>query len=491
MCSGASVTSLGITGVSQYGGEIVGSGNWGVAYPANAVRLEYSLDGNQYVSEERPGTAGTWHFSYAGFSCGTSRTLLIKAFPMIIDSAGTRTICAASARSTSTSFVEPCPGTFTRALTAWDQPETGWDGYTLHVADVSGDGRADLVWNGRGTTNRTFVALSNGNGTFSRALTAWEQPETGWSGYSLDVVDVTGEGKADLVWNGRGTTNRTYVALSNGNGTFSRALTAWEQPETGWDGYTLHVADVSGDGRADLVWNSRGTTNRTHVALSNGNGTFTRALTAWDQPETVWDGYTLHVADVSGDGRADLVWNGRGMTNRTFVALSNGNGTFTRALTAWDQPETGWSWSGYTLHVADVSGDGRADLVWNSRGTTNRTYVALSNGNGTFTRALTAWDQPETGWDGYTLHVADVSGDGRADLVWNGRGTTNRTYVALSNGNGTFTRALTAWDQPETGWSWSGYSLDVVDVTGDGKADLMWNSRGMANRTYNAISGFR
>jgi hypothetical protein len=50
-----------------------------------------------------------------------------------------------------------------------------------------------------------------------------------------------------------------------------------------------------------------------------------------------------------------------------------------------------------------------------------------------FTRALTAWDQPELGWAHYTLHVADVTGDGMSDLVWNERLTTrNRTYTAIS-----------------------------------------------------------
>jgi Zn-dependent metalloprotease len=263
---------------------------------------------------------------------------------------------------------------------------------------------------------------------FRKLLRAWDQPESGWVGYSLDVEDVTGDGRADLVWNQRGTINRTYVARSNGDGTFTRVLTAWDQPESGWGGYSLHVKDVTGDGRADLVWNERGTTNRTYVARSNGNGTFTRVLTAWDQPESGWGGYSLHVKDVTGDGRADLVWNERGTTNRTYVARSNGNGTFTRVLTAWDQPESGWS--GYSLDVEDVTGDGRADLVWNERGTTNRTYVVRSNGDGTFTRVLTAWDQPESGWSGYSLHMKDVTGDGRADLVWNQRGSINRTYVA-------------------------------------------------------------
>lgn len=53
------------------------------------------------------------------------------------------------------------PGGFQRVLTAWDQPEHGWTGYTLDVADITGDGKADLVWNSLGiTTNRTYTAIS-------------------------------------------------------------------------------------------------------------------------------------------------------------------------------------------------------------------------------------------------------------------------------------------------------------------------------------------
>jgi hypothetical protein len=320
---------------------------------------------------------------------------------------------------------------FVRGLTAWDQPEGGWTGFTLNVADVSGDRRADLIWNSVGARNRTYVALSNGTGTFTRALTAWDQPEGGWTGFTLNVADVSGDGRADLVWSFLGAHNRTYVALSNGDGTFRRALTAWDQPEASWTGYTLNVVDVSGDRRADLVWNLLGAGNRTYVALSNGDGTFRRALTAWDQPETSWTGFTLKVADVSGDGRADLVWNRLGAGNRTYVALSNGTGTFTRALTAWDQPEP--NWTDYAINLADVSGDGRADLVWSSVGAGNRTYVAWANGDGTFRRTLTSWDQPEGGWTGFTLHVADITGDGRSDLLWNFRGAFNRTYDVFSS----------------------------------------------------------
>jgi len=152
--------------------------------------------------------------------------------------------------------------------TVFDQPEQGWNGYTTSLADVNGDGLADLVWNQLGTINRTYVDLSNGNGTFRRALTASDQPEQGWNGYTQQAADLNGDGCADLVWNQLGTINRTYINLSNCNGTFRREVTALDQPQTGWDGYRMLVKDVSGDGRADVVWSQTATINRTYVALS-------------------------------------------------------------------------------------------------------------------------------------------------------------------------------------------------------------------------------
>jgi hypothetical protein len=93
--------------------------------------------------------------------------------------------------------------------------------------------------------------------------------------------------------------------------------------------------------------------------------------------------------------------------------------------------------------IGDVNGDGKADLVWNYLGSdTNRIYVGLSQGNNkpypNF-QVQTSQDHPvRGGWSGYQLLIGDVNGDGKADLVWNSLGDTNRIYVGLSQGNGKF-----------------------------------------------------
>jgi hypothetical protein len=107
VCSGLSVTQLSINGISSYGGEIAGNGSWTVSSLANAVRLDYYVDGVWRSSEDRPGASGTWYFSSAGHACG-SHTFEVRAYPMVIDSNGNRTVCLESPRSASQSVVQTC-----------------------------------------------------------------------------------------------------------------------------------------------------------------------------------------------------------------------------------------------------------------------------------------------------------------------------------------------------------------------------------------------
>ena len=181
-------------------------------------------------------------------------------------------------------------------------------------------------------------------------------------------------------------------------------LSGWP---VGGGAHELFVADVSGDGRADLVAREKRRPGNWYVATSNGT-TFAPqpvALRGWP----VGGGaHELFVADVSGDGRADLVAREKRRPGNWYVATSNGT-TFAPQPVAL----RGWPVGGgaHELFVADVSGDGRADLVAREKRRPGNWYVATSNGT-TFAPqpvALRGWP---VGGGAHELFVADVSGDG-------------------------------------------------------------------------------
>lgn len=136
-------------------------------------------------------------------------------------------------------------------------------------------------------------------------------------------------------------------------------------------------------------------------------------------------------ADVNGDGRTDIV----GFANAgVYVSVSNGT-TFAaprRFVTGYGY-SSGWRTSYHERTMADVNGDGRADVVGFAH---HGVVVSLSTDSG-FTAPRTWWN----GYYGYSQGwrtnrhpriVTDVNGDGRADIVgFAGHGT----VVSYSTGD--------------------------------------------------------
>ena len=107
-----------------------------------------------------------------------------------------------------------------------------------------------------------------------------------------------------------------------------------------------------------------------------------------------------------------------------YVSLATGNGHFaapTFELAAFAPGAGGWSSDDlYKRELADVNGDGRPI---SSASASAGVYVSLATGNGHFaapTFELAAFTPGAGGWssdDLYKRELADVNGDGRADIV--------------------------------------------------------------------------
>ena len=231
-----------------------------------------------------------------------------------------------------------------------------------------------------------------------------------------------------------------WVALANGDGTFAIPHLAISNfaYDQGWrvDQHPRLLADLTGDKCADVIgFGDAGV----WVALSNRDGTFQAPRLVLNNfaVQQGWqvDKHPRFVADITGDGRADLVGFGDA---GVWVALSNGDGTFQTPRFVLNNfaVQQGWQVDKHPRFVADITGDGRADLVgFGDAGV----WTALSNGDGTFQAPRLAVNNfaVQQGWqvDKHPRFVTDITGDGRADLV--GFGDAG-VWTAVSNGDGTF-----------------------------------------------------
>ena len=332
----------------------------------------------------------------------------------------------------------------------WSAPDNA---FTLRWGDVTGDGRADLCaradagmrcWPSEATS---FGAVIEGP--------VWNSAD-GWSdpiAYgSIRTADIDGDGIIDLC--ARRPTG-FVCARSTGAGFDPEfAGPAWTDA-AGWGSParvgSIRMADLDGDGRDDVC--GRGA-DGVECWLSDGAGfpTAVEGPESWND-ENGWAavkyGSTIRFTDVDGDHRADLcARNSEGWGCR----LSDGAG-FGEPI---DGP--GWSnnqgWGDHanyaTIRLGDLDGDGDQDLcaradagvfchLWEGAGWSADPVVGpvLSDAQG--------WGVARH----YTgIRLADVTGDGRADLcaraaagircwAWNGAGFDESTAgPAWNNADG-------------------------------------------------------
>ncbi|MGQ5525313.1 FG-GAP-like repeat-containing protein [Chitinimonas sp. PSY-7] len=331
----------------------------------------------------------------------------------------------------------------------WDailgQNAGGWqnqESFPRLVGDINGDGRADLVGIG---SDSLFTFIANENNLFGIGPTGTQmRAESGWTSQNImprALADMNGDGRADLVGFG---TDGVYVALAQGNGTHFTGFglaTRWLQnmgrDAGGWinqDTYPRLVADVNGDGKADIVgFSAEGAT----TYLSTGSGLTHVHTSPQFMRSTGWTSQTERpraLADMNGDGKADIVGFA---ADGVYVSLAQGSGTqFTGfgAMTQWlsGMGTHAGGWSSQDLYprlLGDVNGDGKADLVGMGHGGTS---VYLSSGSGFPSGSTEMAFAHSADWPSQHLtprFLANVNGDGKADLIGFGR---DGVYVARS-----------------------------------------------------------
>jgi subtilisin family serine protease len=344
------------------------------------------------------------------------------------------------------------------------------------LADFRNTGRKDLlIFSFYLPTTPQFgpsygFAQGNGDGTFQKPVWTGLQ-SAGIFPVSFATGDFNHDGKLDFlivgytsVSQGTGTVAGLYPFLGNGDGTFTQGM-----PITFPSSASLSpifsaaiVADVNGDGKADLLVLgsqilSSGEQNAIYEFLGNGDGTF-------QSPRLLFNNAgPFAVVDLNKDGHPDIVAAvDQGMNATTFgqlwvyqVFMGNGDGSFTPGQNYGPYPNP--YAAGYLYPpadhplgqpqpvIGDFNGDGIPDIAIYSTAGTNvfntvgyagaplntQVFILSGNGDGTFTA-------PNLGQDLGGLVVpqtaVDVNGDGRTDLLEMNAYTSAYTILTATTG---------------------------------------------------------
>lgn len=438
----------------------------------------------------------------------------------------------------------------------YDMLKTGIGPGGVIPLDFDGDGRTDLLrwtdspnsaqfmWRSRG--DGAFIPVDSSNPVTQGPFNIKERLNTANGCYYTLAMDFNGDMRTDLLRLMRATATdgsscgslRHILFLSQGDGTFSSrdvagidfgqvtqrytshyggcrgqiplkggAATPMLNPEpcdpeflgySASEGRNFHVLDINADGLPDIVTSvlpAFGMTDQapsdattcaaivcTRVYLGQPGGGFVestatniahRSLYA-DPPATTASVYNAlrraHIADVNGDGVADVLAN-------TGIWLSRGDGNFDLVT------HTAGALVGCAFPL-DFNADGRTDCLVPSINAAASQSLWVSDGTngarklGNFN--LTAADQLLMGSAGTTVLntgvelIGGFDGAPAALLRWRDDPTQNKLY--LSNGDGTF-RTSTSFNLNTAarglGHSDGKTDILVADFTGSGHSEIL------------------
>jgi hypothetical protein len=225
------------------------------------------------------------------------------------------------------------------------------------------------------------------------------------------------------------------------------------------------VGDFNGNGYNDRVWWDTcpggtcfwtETTTETGKKVSRRNGD-----SAWFSLETHRQG--LATGDVDGDGRTEVVYRGRCDDSQPCWRVHDA----TLKVENWGDGAR-FSPSTRSLTLGDWNGDGLDDIVYQGLcADDDRPCWRMHPSVGDRFATARSWGTPPQGIT--APMAADITGDGRDDLVYRAPCDENECWFALVSGKGAFAEPVLLGGVREAAQA----NLDWIDFDGDGSSDLV------------------
>jgi YD repeat-containing protein len=289
---------------------------------------------------------------------------------------------------------------------------------------------------------------------------------------SAVFVDLNGDAMPDLVDGDGNGAHRVFLAVASASGDhgFAAAVRSAvpDAAQTDLSAPGVALLDSDGDGLIDVV----DLANERRL-LNGGSGDWSRAEPLPGLPAALLNGgqaslRSLSAVDLDNDRLVDLAWSaGRGGANETRIFLNDGDAGFRTQAVA----PLGVDLADEGVLFADVNGDSLPDIVTIEA---SAARYRLNLGRGEFSEFRTLAGFAGSDDEGATTQVADLNGDGLADIV-----AVERSAIRLwMNLGGDRIEALPPLRAPDLGGALPSLAstarLGFQDLNGNGSTDVVW-----------------
>jgi hypothetical protein len=315
-----------------------------------------------------------------------------------------------------------------------DQPAS------VDLSDLNGDGKLDIVVANRGSDDISIL-LGRDKGEFEEGqhITVNREP------MSIATGDFNQDGVEDIVVANYGSDDIT-ILIGDGHGGFltHQNITTGEGP------VVVETGNIDDNEKQDIMVVSQ-TSNNISILLGNGSGNFELSTTL----EVDGDLVTAALSDLNEDDILDVVVSREG--SEVTVFYGNGNGSFQDDLSPFPS-----SRSISSLAIGDINKDGKPDLV----GCNTQIGIWLSGDNDVYDTRLSL-GQGKLGWFNIeSVDLKDLNGDGTLDIiVSNAQGSSVSIFLGFNDGSFSEEQRFVVGSGPG--------KMEFGDLNNDGRLDMI------------------